>query len=81
MENITGRDSLEQILDGIMAGKAAGFEPIKINMVAMRGVNDHEIDAMVEFCLLPLKIGIVRKSNPQIGEGMTECAPHTLCIH
>lgn len=51
MEKITGRDSLEQILDGIMAGKAAGFEPIKINMVAMRGVNDHEIDAMAAFCI------------------------------
>lgn len=51
MERITGRDSLLQILDGIMAGKAAGFQPIKINMVAMRGVNDGEIDAMVEFCI------------------------------
>ncbi|HJV74308.1 MAG TPA: GTP 3',8-cyclase MoaA [Noviherbaspirillum sp.] len=51
MERITGRDSLKQILDGIMAGKAAGFQPIKINMVAMRGVNDGEIDAMVEFCI------------------------------
>jgi len=51
MEKITGRDSLNQILDGIMAGKAAGFDPIKINMVAMRGINDGEIDSMVEFCI------------------------------
>jgi len=51
MEKITGRDSLDQILDGIMAGKAAGFDPIKINMVAMRGINDGEIDSMVEFCI------------------------------
>ena len=51
MEKITGRDSLDQILNGIMAGKAAGFDPIKINMVAMRGINDGEIDAMVEFCV------------------------------
>jgi cyclic pyranopterin phosphate synthase len=51
MEKITGRDSLPQILEGIMAGKAAGFEPIKINMVAMRGVNENEIDAMVAFCI------------------------------
>jgi GTP 3',8-cyclase len=51
MEKITGRDSLTQILDGIMAGKAAGFDPIKINMVAMRGINENEIDAMVEFCI------------------------------
>ena len=51
MEHITGRDSLSSILDGIMAGKAAGFAPIKINMVAMRGTNDQQIDQMVEFCI------------------------------
>lgn len=51
MEQITGRDSLEQILAGIMAGKQAGFDPIKINMVALRGINDHQIDDMVAFCI------------------------------
>lgn len=51
MEKITGRDSLHTILDGIMAGKEAGFDPIKINMVAMRGVNDGEIETMAEFCI------------------------------
>jgi GTP 3',8-cyclase len=51
MEKITGRDSLTQILDGLMAAKAAGFAPIKINMVAMRGVNESEIDSMVAFCI------------------------------
>lgn len=51
MEAITGRDSLQQILDGIMAGKAAGFSPIKINMVAMLGINETEIDDMVAFCI------------------------------
>jgi cyclic pyranopterin phosphate synthase len=51
MQQITGRDSLQPILDGLMAGKAAGFEPIKINMVAMRGVNDGQIEAMAAFCI------------------------------
>ncbi len=51
MRAITGRDSHAQIMDGIMAGKEAGFEPIKINMVAMRGVNEGEIDRMAEFCI------------------------------
>lgn len=50
-EKITGRDSFLQIMDGLMAGKAAGFDPIKINMVAMRGINDDEIDDMVAFCI------------------------------
>ena len=51
MEQITGRDSLQPILDGLVAGKAAGFDPIKINMVAMRGVNDGQIEAMAAFCI------------------------------
>ena len=51
INTITGRDSFDAIMAGIMAGKAAGFAPIKLNMVAMRGVNDHEIHRMVAFCL------------------------------
>jgi cyclic pyranopterin phosphate synthase len=34
-----------------MAAKTAGFAPIKINMLALRGVNDDEFEAMVAFCL------------------------------
>lgn len=51
VEKITGRDSLAQVMDGLAAGKAAGFSPIKINMVAMRGINDDQIDDMVAFCI------------------------------
>jgi len=51
VEKINGRPVLDKILAGLMAGKAAGFAPIKINMVAMRGENDDEIDSMVAFCL------------------------------
>ncbi len=51
IEQITGRDCLDQIMAGLMAGKAAGFEPIKINMVALQGINDDEIDDMVAFCI------------------------------
>ena len=48
--DITGSDCLHRIVDGLMAAKDVGFSPIKINMVAMRGVNDDEFDDMVEFC-------------------------------
>ena len=47
---ITG-GNLAAVIDGIDAARAAGFAPIKINMVAMRGVNDDEFDAMVAFCI------------------------------
>ncbi|MEO6696697.1 MAG: GTP 3',8-cyclase MoaA [Gammaproteobacteria bacterium] len=47
---ITG-GRLNQVVEGLMAAKAAGFHPIKINMVAMTGVNDDEIEDMIEFCI------------------------------
>jgi cyclic pyranopterin phosphate synthase len=48
--DITGGE-LEPVLDGLIAAKQAGFSPIKINMVAMEGVNDDEFEDMVRFCL------------------------------
>lgn len=48
---ITGRDALPDILAGLQHAKQADFSPIKINMVAMRGTNDDEIDDMVAFCI------------------------------
>ena len=51
MAEVTGSDSLPPILAGLMAAKAAGLAPIKINMVAMQGVNDGDIEAMVAFCI------------------------------
>ena len=51
IERITGRDCYGRIISGLMAGQRAGLNPIKINMVVMRGVNDDEIDAMAAFCV------------------------------
>jgi len=45
------KGKLEKVLDGLMVAKASGFAPIKINMVVMKGVNDDEVEEMVEFCL------------------------------
>lgn len=42
---------LDKVLAGLMAAKAAGLKPIKINMVVMKGVNDDEVEDMVEFCI------------------------------
>lgn len=47
---LTGRDVLPQILEGLEAAGAAGFRMIKINMVAMAGMSEPDIDAMVSFC-------------------------------
>ena len=46
---ITG-GRLEPVLDGLLAARRAGFDWIKINMLALKGVNDDEFTDMVEFC-------------------------------
>jgi len=49
-KEVTGSE-LQPVLDGLMAAKAAGFAPIKINMLAMKGINDDEFEDVVEYCI------------------------------
>lgn len=51
VHQITGNDCIDKVKRGIFAAKDAGFETIKINMVPMIGVNDQDIDAMIQFCM------------------------------
>ncbi|MDE8344699.1 MAG: GTP 3',8-cyclase MoaA [Acidocella sp.] len=46
---ITRWGKLPAVLDGVMAAKQAGLA-VKINAVALRGVNEHEFDGMIAFC-------------------------------
>ncbi len=46
---VTRWGKIEQTLDGIFAAKAAGLA-IKINAVALKGVNEHEYDRMIAWC-------------------------------
>ena len=46
---MTRRDELANVLDGIEAAKEAGFAPVKINAVVERGVNDGEIIDLARF--------------------------------
>jgi cyclic pyranopterin phosphate synthase len=48
-EQITRRDELDKVLDGIDAAVSAGLAPVKINCVVMRGVNDDEIVDFARF--------------------------------
>lgn len=48
---LTRRDRLQDTLDGIAAARAAGFDPIKLNAVPMRGVNDDELVDLVRFAV------------------------------
>jgi cyclic pyranopterin phosphate synthase len=48
-KSLTKRDNLQQVLEGIEEAKVVGFDPVKINMVVMKGVNDDEILDFVSF--------------------------------
>jgi GTP 3',8-cyclase len=46
---LTRRDELDNVLAGIDASVAAGLDPVKVNVVMMRGVNDDEVVDFARF--------------------------------
>ncbi len=55
---ITGVNGLEKVLNGIESAYNAGLTPIKLNMVVMKGVNDHEIEDILNYTTKFNKNGI-----------------------
>jgi len=51
---VTRFGELKDVLDGIKAAKDAGFEPPRINMVVMQGINDDEV---LDFASMTYKEG------------------------
>ncbi|MEH0822444.1 MULTISPECIES: GTP 3',8-cyclase MoaA [unclassified Micromonospora] len=48
---LTRRDRLADVLAGLAGAAAAGLTPVKVNSVLMRGVNDDEAPALLQFAL------------------------------
>ncbi|MCI0336447.1 MAG: GTP 3',8-cyclase MoaA [Acidobacteria bacterium] len=46
---LTGRNELSQVLDGIDAVIEAGLQPVKVNCVVIRGINDDQAVRFAEF--------------------------------
>jgi cyclic pyranopterin phosphate synthase len=46
---ITRRDGLEHVISGILAAKRAGFEPVKVNAVSIRGFTELEVVPLARF--------------------------------
>lgn len=49
--NITGSNSLNEVLLGLSVAKQVGLTPIKINTVVMRDTHDKDIQSLVEYCI------------------------------
>ena len=48
---LTRRRRHADVLAGVRAARAAGLDPVKVNAVLMRGVNDHEAPALLRWAL------------------------------
>jgi cyclic pyranopterin phosphate synthase len=49
--SLTRRDRFGDVERGLKAAEAAGLSPVKVNAVAMRGVNDHSVAELLQWCL------------------------------
>lgn len=49
-EQLTRRTGVEQVVEGILAAKAAGFDPVKVNAVAIKGTTEADIVPLARFC-------------------------------
>jgi GTP 3',8-cyclase len=47
---LSRRDGLEKVLAGLEAAKRAGFAPIKVNAVAIRGFAEHDVVPLARYC-------------------------------
>jgi len=48
-KKIAGRDGLRSVLASIDLAQELGFRPVKANAVIIRGLNDHEVEALAGF--------------------------------
>ncbi len=48
---ITGMDQWDEVVAGLLEAKAAGLEPVKLNTVLMKGINDEEAVELVDFAI------------------------------
>lgn len=82
-EKITGVDGFDAVWNGIRAALAAGFSPVKINTVALRGINDDELPALAGLALkyplhvrfiehMPIGRALVKDSNPLLAPEILE---------
>lgn len=46
---ITGRDLLPDVIEGIRAAVDAGLTPVKLNVVVLKGINEDEVQDFIDF--------------------------------
>ncbi len=76
-KKITGHDAFHQVWEGIILAHQSGFYPIKINAVALRGINDDEFTDIARLSLdYPFYIRFIEYmpvGNTEFGRENAEC--------
>ena len=49
-KKVYGSDTLKIVLEGLQKAKKIGFNPIKLNFVLMKGINNNELEDFIDFC-------------------------------
>jgi cyclic pyranopterin phosphate synthase len=49
-QQLTRRPGLEQVVEGIHAARSAGFDPVKINAIAIKGSTEEDVVPLGNFC-------------------------------
>ena len=49
--SLTRRDRFDDVVRGLAAAHEAGLTPVKVNAVAMRGINDEDAPDLLQWCL------------------------------
>jgi cyclic pyranopterin phosphate synthase len=76
-EQITGVDAFETVFAGILAALEVGFSPVKINVVALRGINDNELVDLARLSIdYPLQVRFIEQMP--IGAAMVGAQPPLL---
>lgn len=47
---ITGKDKLKDVIEGLEIAVKVGLNPVKVNTVVLKGINENEIEDLVNFC-------------------------------
>lgn len=47
---LCGVDMVDKAVDGIISSVRAGLSPVKVNMVVLKDLNEHDIQPMIDFC-------------------------------
>ena len=82
-KEIYGSDTLEKVLEGLQKAKEVGFNPIKLNFVVMKGLNDNELEDIIDYCAknsFILQIIELHKVSEVIGGNLEFYEKHHLDI-